>query len=306
MKRPRTILSLLVLTMFAMTLFLINAKPRPSHPYLVGTWDSLQVMAHQGGDRLWPSNTLYAFERAAQLGADVLELDVHASGEGKLVVIHDDTVDRTTNGSGPVKEKLLTDLQEFDAGYKWSPERLGGSFPYRGQGLRIPTLVEVLEAFPDYKINIEIKQLEPSITAPLCDLIRIQARETDVMVGSFHAEAMKDFRQRCPEVATSATPAEVRNFYILTRLSLARFARAPAEALQVPEYQGDLQIVSERFLGAAHRKNMQVHVWTVDELSDMERLISLGVDGIVTDRPDRLIQALGRSGEIALPAGVPE
>jgi len=306
MKRSHIILGLSGLTLVALSFFLTTAKPRPSHPYLAGMWGELQVMAHQGGDRVWPSNTLYAFEQAAQLGVDVLELDVHTSLDGELVVIHDDTVDRTTNGTGVVKETLLADLQLLDAGFRWSPERLGQSFPYRGQGLRVPTLIELFEAFPEYKINIEIKQLEPSIAAQLCDLIRIQARETDVMVGSFHAEAMKDFRQRCPEVATSATPAEIRNFYILTRLSLARLARAPAEALQVPEYQGDLQIVSERFIRAAHRKNMQVHVWTVDEVSDMERLISLGVDGIVTDRPDRLMRALGRSGEIALPDGVPE
>ena len=305
MKRPRIILGLAGVIFAGLMPLFMSATPRPPHPYLEDTWGKVQVIAHQGGDRIWPSNTLYAFEQAAELGVDVLELDIHASSDGALVVIHDDTLDRTTNGSGLVKEMTLSDLQALDAGYHWSPERLGETFPYLGQGVRIPTLLEVFEAFPEYKINIEIKQLEPSIAAPLCSLIRSQGRELDVMVVSFHAEAMKTFRQDCPEIATAATPAEIRNFYILTRLFLDRFARAPAEALQVPEYQGGLQIVSKGFLEAAHRKNMQVHVWTVDEVSDMERLIALGVDGVMSDRPDRLMRVLGR-GEVELPEQIPK
>lgn len=302
--RRSWIIMVLGLSFAVMTVLLSYAEPRPPHPYLAGSWGRVQVMAHQGGDRVWPSNTLYAFEQAATLGVDILELDVHASSSGELVVIHDDSVDRTTNGSGLVKDKALNDLQALDAGYHWSPERLGEAFPYRAQGIRIPTLLEVFEAFPEHNINIEMKQLEPSIADSLCELIRSQGRETDVMIVSFHAEATNRFRELCPEVATAATPAEIRSFYILTRLFLTRFARAPAEALQVPEYQGDLQIVTKRFVEAAHRKNMQVHVWTVDNESDMRRLIALGVDGIITDRPDRLMRVLGRGGEVSLPEGV--
>lgn len=306
MQRVRLFLTIVVIAAVGFAGLLLSAPRRPPHPYLESMQGQVQVMAHQGGDRLWPSNTLYAFNRAAELGVDVLELDIHVSSDGELVVIHDDSVDRTTNGTGLVNEQSITELQILDAGYHWSPERAGERFPYRNRGVKIPTLAEVFEAFPNYKINIEIKPLGPSIAQPLCDLIYLHGKENEVMIVSFHGAAVKDFRQRCPAVATAATPNEIRAFYILNRLYLSAFARPAYEAMQVPEVQGDLRIVTERFVRVTHRKNVQIHVWTVNEVANMERLIALGVDGIITDRPDRLMRVLGRRDGMTLPEGVPE
>jgi glycerophosphoryl diester phosphodiesterase len=279
------------------------ALPRPQQSFFS---EDVLVISHQGGDYLYPSNTLYAFEKSAQIGVDVIELDVHASKDGHLVVIHDDSVDRTTQSTGLVKEKTLSELQELDAGYHWSPERKEESFPYRGQGITIPSLEQVFQTFPDYRINIEIKQQQPRITETLCKLIRQYNKQEQVLVVSFYDSEMKDFRQQCPEVITAGAPNEIRNFYILHRAFLANLYKSNADAFQVPEYQDSLHIVTKRFAKDAKQKNIQVHVWTVDDVTDMQRMIDLGVNGIITDRPDRLMKLLGRTTEIERPEGVPE
>lgn len=285
--------------------FAARALPRAEHPFFSQD-DAVLVIAHQGGDFLWPSNTLYAFEKAVELGVDILELDVHASKDGELVVIHDDTLERTTNGTGLVKEQSLAELKRLNAGFNWSPERKGESFPYRGLNLQIPTLKEVFESFAETRITIEIKQKEPSITQELCDLIRQYKLEKQVLINSFHVAALKDFRSQCPEVASSTTSSEVRNAFILKSLFLGQLYRAPAEAFQVPETQGSLKIVTPKLVSVAQQKNMNLQVWTPNETADMQRLINMGVNGIITDRPDRLMKLLGRNVSIDLPEGVPE
>ncbi|HEX7005197.1 MAG TPA: glycerophosphodiester phosphodiesterase [Trueperaceae bacterium] len=304
MSRPLRIVSaLLLLAALGYAVLSLIARPRPATPFL----ESLErpiVFAHQGGDGLWPSNTIYAFERALELGADVLEMDVHSSSDGTLVVIHDDTVDRTTNGSGRVNSLTVEELQALDAGYDWSPGRKGETFPYRGLGLQIPTLAQVFDSFPKAPLNLEIKQVEPSIAELLCDRIRAYGREDSVMVGSFHDTALREFRRACPEVATSAGPGEVRLLFVLSKLFLGGLYRPAADALQVPETQGSLRVVTPGFVEAAHAKNVQVHVWTPNETEEMERLLASGVDGIISDRPDRLLRVLDRDVAVELPAGV--
>ena len=120
-------------------------------------------MAHRGGRQLWPENTLTAFRGAAAMGVDVLEMDVHSSSDGVLVVLHDDTIDRTTDGMGLVHDYPLTALQALDAGYQWTADE-GATYPFRGQGIAIPTLAEVLEAFPDAFLNVEIGNAPGSLT----------------------------------------------------------------------------------------------------------------------------------------------
>jgi glycerophosphoryl diester phosphodiesterase len=191
--RPlKLLLAIVMVAAVAYAVFAALARPRPPHPFFEGLEQPI-VFAHQGGDFLWPSNTIYAFDRARDLGANVLELDLHSSSDGRLVVIHDDTVDRTTDGSGRVNSMTVAELQGLDAGFEWSPERLGEAFPYRGMGLEIPTLDEVLTAFPDNRLNLEIKQDDPSIAGLLCQRIREYGREQSVLVGSFHDEALREF-----------------------------------------------------------------------------------------------------------------
>ena len=284
-------LVLMLLVVYAGLAF--RSQPRSDHPFFAGNQEVL-VIAHQGGDGLWPSNTLYAMEQAVDMGVDVLELDIHSSADGVLVLSHDDTVDRLTDGSGLVHEMTFSELQELDAAYDWSEDDLGNAFPFRGQGIRIPALEEIFEAFPDALMNIEIKQAEPSIVEPFCDLIRAHGKEAHTLVGSFHYHTMIEFREACPEVATSATEREIRPYFALNKVFLDAAYRPPADAFQVPEYSGDLHVVTRRFVQGAAKHNVDVHVWTVNETADMERLLDLGVDGIITDRPDRLLEILGR------------
>jgi glycerophosphoryl diester phosphodiesterase len=282
------VLFLLLIIVVGMAL----ARPRPDHPFFAGQPDVL-VIAHQGGEQLRPSNTMVAYQHAVELGADVLEMDMHSTADGVLVLSHDDTVDRLTDGTGLIKEMTWDELQTIDAGYAWSEDE-GATFPYRGQGITVPSLEEVFAAFPDVPMNIEIKQQEPPIVEPFCALIRQYGREHDVLVASFHPETMVTFRESCPEVATSGTEREIRPFYVLNRIGLARLYPPPAEAFQVPEHSGGLHVVTASFVRSAHQRNVEVHVWTVNETADMERLLALGVDGIITDRPDRLLELLGR------------
>lgn len=251
------------------------------------------VIAHRGGAGLWPENTLYAFEKANNLGVDVVEIDVRSTSDGTLVVMHDATVERTTDGLGRVSEMTLAELKKYDAGYRWSSDG-GRTFPMRGRGITVPTLEEVFIALPEMRFNIEPKQDVPSITEPLCRLIRKQGMADKVAVGSFNHGIMNEFRRTCSEVATSATPAEVSKFLAMQKVGLDSAYSPPMQALQVPEYIGGLRVLTRGVVEAAHSRNLEVHAWTVNETQDMRRLIDIGVDGLMTDYPDRLMKLLGR------------
>ena len=251
------------------------------------------VMAHRGGAGLWPENTMLAFERAHDLGVDVIEIDVHSTSDGVLVVMHDATVDRTTNGTGRVHDLTLAKIKKLDAGYRWSQDGMK-TFPYRGQGITVPTLEEVFMRFPEMRFNIEPKQENPSLAKPLCLMMREKKMVDKVIVGSFRQTVLDEFRRECPEVATSASPAEVSDFVRVYKAERQAAYRPLMRALQVPEYVGGMHVLSKDFVDAAHLRNLQVHAWTVNETESMSRLIGIGVDGIMTDYPDRLMKVLGR------------
>ncbi|MGD2040107.1 MAG: glycerophosphodiester phosphodiesterase [Anaerolineae bacterium] len=269
------------------------AKPARQHPFFAQFEHNPLVMAHQGGNGLWPDNTLYAFERAAALGVDVLEMDIHSTADGVLVVMHDSTVDRTTDGHGAIQDMTLAEFQALDAAYHWTADE-GQSYPYRGQGIAAPALAEVFAAYPEMAMNIEIKQAEPSIAAPLCQLIRDYGLENQVLIASFHQKAIEEFRQACPEVATAAGQNEVIALFALSKVFVESAYSPAAQALQVPEYRSGLHVITPRFVEAAHRRKLQVHAWTINEVGDMQRMLDLGVDGIITDYPDQLLELLGR------------
>lgn len=251
------------------------------------------VFAHRGGGGLFPENTLEAFEYSARIGADALELDVHATADGTLVVLHDAMVDRTTNGRGTVNSFTLEQLKKLDAGFLFSNDN-GQTFPFRGKGITVPTLTEVFDALPEMIFNIEPKQQTPSIIQPLCALLRERKMTDKTIVGSFNQQTIDDFRRACPEVATSASPQEASRFLALEKAGLADSYSPPMQALQVPENLSALRVVSKDFVEAAHRRSLKVHVWTVNDEAAMRRLIDEGVDGIMTDYPDRLLELLGR------------
>ncbi|MBA2244402.1 MAG: glycerophosphodiester phosphodiesterase [Gemmatimonadetes bacterium] len=284
----------LVLLLVAGAGLLLPARPVADHPYLRQGEPGPLVIAHRGSAALWPENTLYAFERAAALGTDVMETDVRATADGVLVLLHDATVNRTTDGSGAVAALTLAELKRLDAGARWSPDG-GRSFPHRGQGLTVPTLAEAFAALPGMRFNLEMK--EPTLAAPLCQALREHGMARQAMVASFSDSALGEFRRLCPEVATSASAAEARNFYLMATASLDNAYRPAMQALQVPEYMGGLRVLTPAFMNAARRLNLQVHAWTINDTEAMRRILALGVDGIITDYPDRLVALLDRDGD---------
>lgn len=267
------------------------AQPVASHPFFGP--DELLVIAHQGGERLYPSNTMLAFSKSVEMGVDVLEMDIHATADDVIVLMHDDTVDRTTDGTGRITDLTLSELQELDAGYYWTDDE-GVSYPYRGQGITVPTLTELFKSFPDTRMNIEIKQESPSIVEPFCRLLREHGMSEKVLVASFHRSTMEAFREHCPGVASSMVESEIRTLYGLNLFFLGAIFQAPAQAIQIPEYSGELHVATERFVRSAHGHNVNVHLWTVNDVESMQRLLDIGVDGIITDRPDRLLTLLHR------------
>ena len=256
------------------------------------------VIAHQGGDRLWPGNTIYAFEGVVEIGADVLEMDAHITKDGHIVLMHDEEVDRTTNGTGLIEDLTLAELRELDAAYTWTNDD-GETFPYRSRGIEVPTLDEVFQQFPQMRYLIEIKLTENPIDLPLCDLIRAHNMQEKVMIASFHDEAMQRFRKSCPEVATSASRGEVTRFVLLGKAFLSGLTAPQFESIQPPydpRQSMNILIMTERFVREAHAKNIKVEPWTVDDPDLMRQYIEWGVDGIITDRPDLMIQVLEEMG----------
>lgn len=290
----RGIIIIIVTILAACVVLLLTARPAPPHPFFASNANNQNrplVIAHRGGKGLWPEETMYAFEHAVELGVDVLEMDVHSTADGELVLMHDDTVDGTTNGTGPINGLTLAEVQALDAGYTWTADD-GQTFPFRGQGITVATLREVFTRFPTMRMNIEIKQSEPSIIGQLCDLIDAYDMQDRILVASFNADTMAEFQQVCPNIARSAGASEIRTFFVMNTLKLAAGFTPSSHAFQVPEYSDSTHVLTPAFIEAAQSRNIQVHAWTINEVEDMQRIRDLGIDGIITDYPDRLIEVL--------------
>lgn len=291
-KKFKTTLAILFLAFVASVI--VNPKAPPTRYYEDAP--RTLVIAHQGGDGVWPGDTMLAFENAVHIGADVLEMDAHITKDGQIVLMHDEEVDRTTDGEGLIEEITLDNLKKLDAAYDWSIDD-GKTFPYRGQGIQVPTLEEVFQRFPQMRYVIEIKLTKNPIEKPLCDLIRRYSMQDKTLIGSFHDDAMRNFRATCPEVATSAARNEVRNYVLLGKAFLWGFYLPRFQTVQPPwdpEESLGIQIMTERFVRESHQKNIRVEPWTVNDPVLMKQYIEWGVDGIITDRPDLLVEALGK------------
>ena len=245
------------------------------------------AIAHQGGGKLWPENTLYAFAKAEELGVDVLEMDLRVTVDGEIVVMHDASVDRTTDGSGHVDEMTLAEIRELDAGDRFDAP---GQFPHRGQGLTVPTLEEVLSRFSTARLILEMKEFTPALAVELCGVLTTREAEERVLIASFGHDSMSAFREACPTVATSTTMREGRLLDLLNRMHLASLYRSPAVALQIQK-----EYVAPQLLELTDAFNVKVQVWTIDDEADMQRLFDMGVQGIMTDYPDRLLRVMGRA-----------
>ncbi|WP_104991891.1 glycerophosphodiester phosphodiesterase [Deinococcus sp. NW-56] len=265
----------------------------PANPYVQGR--TLNI-AHQGGELLRPSNTLPAYRHAAELGVDMLEMDMHATRDGVLVLSHDAALDRLTNTRGRIADLTLAEVRAADAGYAFSPDG-GQTFPYRGQGVQVALLSEVLTEFPNLPMIIELKQESPSIAAPFCKALRDAGATGRVIAASFSDRALNEFRAACPEVMTSMTERELRLPVLLGKVGLAGLAPLPGRVAQVPVRAGNIEVVTPAFIRAMHARGVAVQVWTINDPAEMRRLIRMGVDGIITDRPDLLGTVLAEEGQ---------
>lgn len=257
---------------------------RPGHPYLAG---APLFIAHRGGAGLAPENTLAAFRQAVERWeVDMLELDVRATRDGRIVVLHDERVDRTCDGTGAVQTLLWDELKELDAGYRFVDA--AGDPSFRGRGVGIPLFETVLESFPRLRLNVDVKS--PDAARGLVAIIRRHGAERRVLVAGerrSHRAAARGYVG-----PWGASRAQIRRFFALHRLPGGGLYTPSCDALQVPEVWNGLQVVTPRFVREAHSRNIPVHVWTVDDPETMRRLLSWGVDGVQTDRPDILARIL--------------
>jgi glycerophosphoryl diester phosphodiesterase len=281
----------LVLVALAGLAFVVALRLRKErHSVIASGWPV--NLAHRGASALAPENTMEAFRLAVESGAGGLELDVHLTRDGHVVVIHDPTLNRTTNGTGAVGAMTLDELREADAGHNFSPDH-ENTFPYRGLGLRIPTLTEVLREFPGVAVNIDMKADRPGIEAAVLELLREAGAEGRALVVSSRRSAVGRFRRMSGgRVSTGASRWEAGIFYLFSNLRLERFLRPAYDALQVPLSHRGLPLVTRRFVQAAHAAGVRVDAWTINETEEMRRLLDLGVDVIMTDRPGTLADVL--------------
>ena len=215
-------------------------------------------------------------------------MDVHATADGHVVVIHDATVDRTTDGSGRVSDLTLEQIQSLDAAYHWPFD--AAHKPYRGQAVRVPSLAQVLRRFPDARLNVEIKPAEPALAAMLCNLLQAHQATQRVLVVSSLREPLREFRRLCPETPTGAHRLEVMSFVLHYKLRAVGLFSPIAQALQIPEAASGIDLTQPGLFAAAARRGLRVDLWTINDEAAMRRLMRDGVSGVMTDRPTLALQ----------------
>ena len=248
--------------------------------------------SHRGGAKRWPENTILAFRSSAELGYRHIETDVHETSDGHFVLFHDPTLERTTNGRGKLADHTLAELRELDAGYHFIE---GGSYAFRDAGLCIPTLEEALAADTTIHYNLEIKPNDPTLAARLWEFIEHHGIHDRVLVASEHDDVTDAFREHSRgRVVTSSGRKGALRFWARARAGLSKHAMVPFDALQVPTAFHGMKVITPRFVEAAHHHGVQIHVWTIDDPEEMEELVAAGVDGIMTDLPDVLLEVLAK------------
>lgn len=259
------------------------------HPYFA--LPTPVVLGHRGAAGEAPENTLASFRLALEQGAAILESDVRATCDGHIVMFHDERTGRTTDADASVAELTLEELRRLDAGYTFSEN---GGFPFRGRGVRVPTLEEAFRELPDARFNLEIKDGDEAVVRRVVEIVKRAGREERTLLTAGLDAVMARLRAVLAETgvrtAVGAAPADVVAFI---RSALAGSPPPPEPmALQVPPEFAGRPVVTPELVRHAHAHDVQVHVWTVNDPAEMHRLLDLGVDGIVTDHPARLARVI--------------
>jgi glycerophosphoryl diester phosphodiesterase len=246
-----------------------------------------RIIAHRGFSAAYPENTMPAFRAASEAGALYLELDIHMTNDGEIVVLHDDDLRRIAAHEGIVAEMSLAEISAADAGYNF-PAGIE-AFPFRGKGIRVPTLGEVLAAFPRQLFIIEIKQTFPSLVEAALGTIKRAGMSRRVLIASEHQEPLDEVRALAPSIPTNFSSREVGAFMQSLPPGAPAFS-PPGAALQVPPEYLSWKLVTPLSVAVAHRIGVEVHVWTVNEAAEARTLLAVGVDGIITDDPPTMLE----------------
>lgn len=260
-------------------------------PFFEGLRPTLHI-AHRGGALLAPENTILAFRQAVETyRTQMLETDVQMTRDGFVVIAHDDTVDRCTNGSGDIAALSLGELQRLDAGHAFTPDG-GRTFPYRGQGVRIPTLREAFAAFPMMRFNIEVKRAQPQIEEAFAEEVERAHAAHRICCGAVDDGLAARLHRVLPGACHFFPVNALTQFVLAVRNEEAPPEDARFSVLDMPLHYGGQRLIDAALIEAARRHSKWINVWTIDDAAEMTRLVKDGVGGIMTDRPDLLRQVL--------------
>jgi glycerophosphoryl diester phosphodiesterase len=252
-----------------------------------------RIFGHRGSAGTHPENTLESFTAAVAAGVQYLEFDIHMTRDGEVVVAHDDHLRRMCGLDRVIREMTYADLAAADAGRMFTPDSNGTTFPFRGKGVRIPRLAEVLAAFRKLRMIVEVKQIAPSVVAPMLDALDRAGMRRNVLVASEHQEPLDEVRKWAPDIPTNFSYLESGSFIQAMATRDANY-RPPGDAVQIPRSYESWQLVTRESVDFAHRLGLEVHVWTVNEEAEMSELLDMGVDGLISDFPRRALEVVRR------------
>jgi glycerophosphoryl diester phosphodiesterase len=248
-----------------------------------------RAIGHRGSAGTHPENTLESFRAAAATTAPYIEFDVHMTRDGEIVIAHDDHLARMCGVDRTIPEMTHAEVAAADAARMFTID--GSSFPFRDKGIRVPRLADVLAVLPTLRFVIEIKQIAPSLVVPMLQVIDRSGMRRNVLVASEHQEPLDEVRKLAPEIPTNFSYFETGMFFQAMAARDANY-QPPGAALQIPREYESWQLVTPDSVAFAHRIGVEVHVWTVNEESEMTELLEMGVDGIISDYPARLLDLI--------------
>ena len=257
-----------------------------NHPFLS---PMPRVVAHRGDSKYYPENTIPAFISAREIGVDVIETDVHLTRDGKIVIWHDPTLERNTNGKGTIESHTLSELKALDAGYTFTKDG-GKTFPFRGKGVRICTLDEALEECPDERFNIDLKTKCPGIVDEFIKVIRAHNAVHRVAGASFHLSNLRRLRKNAPDFLTSVTTAEVVPLLLRQKTHTLPRSFTRKIIFQIPRRASFIKVVTPDFVRQMHERDAVIMVWTINDEAEMRELFAMGVDSVMTDDPALVIK----------------
>jgi len=247
-----------------------------------------RAIAHRGASGRYPENTMAAFKAARDLGVPYIELDVHMTRDGEILVIHDEDLQRIAGHEGAIREMTFAEVAVADAGYNFA---VNGNFPFRGAGLHVPRLVDVLTAFPECRFIIEVKQTTPHLAEAMLKAVEGAKMRRRILVASEHHALLDQVRVLAPDIPTSFSSTEVQSL-LQSLVPGGEPCRTGGDALEIPPEYYSWKFVTPESVSAAHQLGVEVHVWTVNAQPEMREMLALGVDGIMTDYPERLLALL--------------